>query len=166
MPLSIQTRRPATTRIKKSIESGSCSHNASTGSNSHQTLLSESRYAAAAALNMRLRFTLPMNLRAPARGWVCRVFWNGTRYRDIVPVRRRVQGCHLHPQRLHAEDKFLRPQPLLQNLTHSPLTFMENPQQNTPRKRRLWAPISLRVYYSSRCVFCRRQRQMGRRWMG
>lgn len=109
MPLSIQTRRPATTRIKRSIENGSCSHNASTGSNSHQTLLSESRYAAAAALNMRLRFTLPMNLRAPARGWVCRVFWNGTRYRDIVPVRRRVQGCHLHPQRLHAEDKSLRP---------------------------------------------------------
>ena len=44
---------------------------------------------------------------APARGWVCRVFWNRTHNRDIVPVRGRVQSRHLHPQRVHVGDESL-----------------------------------------------------------
>ena len=54
MPLSIQTRQPAAQRVKKSIGSGSCNRKTSIGSNLHQTLLSESRYAFSGIVNVRL----------------------------------------------------------------------------------------------------------------
>ena len=56
------------------------------------------------------------------------------------------------------------PSTSLQSLTPSSLTSMENPQQNTPLRRRPWVTISLQVYFSSKCVFCRWRQQLGLRW--